>query len=98
MMDCKENKTQDIKDKEKEKVFCAEIVVEGAEKKPYYSILYYDLKDNSWHIGYSSYELSNVIRWKDEYLEIISDISAMRPLKKHTSMIHMFLNFMRRKK
>ena len=96
MMDCKENKTQDIKDKEK--VFCAEVVVGGAEEKPYYSILYYDLKDNSWHIGYSSYELSNVIRWKDECLEITSDISAMKPPKKRMSIIRTFLNFVRRKK
>lgn len=96
MIDYKENKAQDIKDKEE--VFCAEIVVTTPAGKPYYEILYYDLKDSSWHIGYSSYDLYNVIWWRNKYFKIISDISAMRPPKKRMPIIRTLLDFMRRKK
>lgn len=47
------------------------IIVNGPADKPYYSIRYYDLSDNKWHIGFSSYYLQNVINWKNECFEII---------------------------
>lgn len=47
------------------------IIVNGPADKPYYSIRYYDLSDNEWHIGFSSYYLQNVINWKNECFEII---------------------------
>lgn len=62
MRSCREKKT---------KVSSLDIIVTGSADKPYFSIKYYDLSDKSWHIGFSSYDLNNVIKWKKEYLEII---------------------------
>ena len=44
------------------------IIVGGSVDKPYYSIRYYDLSDNEWHVGFSSYELAYVIEWKEQNL------------------------------
>mgnify|MGYP005762098177 CR=1 FL=1 len=52
------------------KASSAEIVVHGTKEKPYYEIKYFDLSDNKMHIGYSSYNLDNVLRWLEEYFEI----------------------------
>lgn len=37
--------------------------------KPYYTIVYYDLADRVWHIGYGSYDLNYVIKWLQEEFE-----------------------------
>ena len=58
---------------DKIKVTSAEIVVHGNTEKPYYEIKYYDLKDNAWHIGYSSYDLNFVFQWLDECFEIAKE-------------------------
>lgn len=50
------------------------IVVEIFKGKPYYSIVWYDGKDNDFHTGYSSYKLSNCLNWLKENFETI-DIS-----------------------
>lgn len=50
------------------------IIVEGSADKPYYSIRYYDLFDNKWHIGFSSYKLPYVLDWKGKYFEIVKEI------------------------
>ena len=50
------------------------IIVEDSADKPYYSIRYYDLFDNEWHIGFSSYKLSYVMDWKDKYFEIVKEM------------------------
>lgn len=57
------------------------IIVGGSVDKPYYSIRYYDLSDNEWHIGFSSYYLQNVINWKNEYFEIVEPIEHVEPTK-----------------
>ena len=49
------------------------MIIVGKSKNPCYSIMYYDLSDNEWHIGFSSYDLSKVINWKNECLEIVED-------------------------
>ena len=55
------------------------IVVSGNIDKPYYSIRYYDLSDNTWHIGFSSYELKFVAEWLNTEFEIVeSDIEPVR--------------------
>lgn len=41
------------------------IIVTGEPNKPYYEILYTENKQN--YIGYSSYDLATVYRYKDEY-------------------------------
>ena len=47
------------------------IIVNRDVDRPYYSIEYYDTSDNQWHIGYSSYELKNVIEWLDTDFDVI---------------------------
>lgn len=57
----------------KVRVKSAEIVVHGTADKPYYEIKYYDLSDEEWHIGYSSYDLKNIFGWLEECFEIINE-------------------------
>ena len=56
-----------------------QIIVTGTVEKPYYEILYYDISDKTWHIGYSSYNLANVIKWKEECFEVVGEIEDMQP-------------------
>lgn len=56
---------------EKIKAINPQIVVHGTLEKPYYEIFYYDISDNQWHIGYSSYNLQVVKEYLDSYFEII---------------------------
>ena len=56
-----------------------QIIVTGTVEKPYYEILYYDTSDNLWHIGYSSYNLANVIKWKEEFFEVVGEVEDMQP-------------------
>lgn len=60
--------------KEKINVSEAEIVVHGTADKPYYEIKYLPIGEREYHIGYSSYDLSNVLNWLKECFEIITDI------------------------
>ena len=48
--------------------FC-KIIVTGTADNPYYQLLYYNNKVKDWSIGYSSYDLANVFRWKQELEE-----------------------------
>ena len=57
--------------KEKIKVKSLEIIVTGTEEKPYYEIKYESLEDGMTHIGYSSFDLKNVFKWKQEYFEVV---------------------------
>lgn len=51
----------------KENAVNAEIIVEGPAEKPCYYIKYYDLNDNRYHIGYSSYDYGIVIGFLRDY-------------------------------
>ena len=51
------------------------IIVTGKLEKPYYEVLYYDLADNNWHIGYSSYDLDIVVGNIQRYFEVDKDFS-----------------------
>lgn len=57
------------------------IIVNGPADKPYYSIRYYDLSDNKWHIGFSSYCLSYVMDWKKLYFEIVEPVEHVESAK-----------------
>lgn len=58
----------------KTKVASADIIVIGNYKKrPYYGIKYFDLSDREYHIGFGSYMLDNVVKWKDECLDIVEE-------------------------
>lgn len=57
------------------------IIVGGSADKPYYSIRYYDLLDNEWHVGFSSYCLSYVMDWKKLYFELVEPVELVEPAK-----------------
>ena len=50
------------------------IIVGGSADEPCYSIRYYDLSDNEWHVGFSSYWLPYVMDWKNQYFEIVEPV------------------------
>ncbi len=57
------------------------IIVNGPVDDPYYSIRYYDLSDNEWHIGFSSHYLSCVMDWKNRYFEIVGPVEHVESAK-----------------
>ncbi len=50
------------------------IIVGGSADEPCYSIRYYDLSDNEWHVGFSSYWLPYVMDWENQYFEIVEPV------------------------
>ena len=58
---------------EKTKVTKAYIIIKGTVEKPYYEILYHEVGKDYDNIGFGSYCLDNVRRWKDEYLELVGE-------------------------
>ena len=56
---------------EKIKAIDPKIVVSGSADKPYYSIEYYNILDERWHIGYGSYNLKFVKEWLNDDFEIV---------------------------
>ena len=57
----------------KTKVTEAEIIVHGTVDKPYFEIMYHEVGKSYNSIGFGSYILENVFKWKDEYLEIVEE-------------------------
>lgn len=57
----------------KEKVTELELVWRAINGKVYYSIKYKVLGENYYHVGYSSYSFENVLKWKDEYFEMVTE-------------------------
>lgn len=60
---------------EKIKTPFAQIIVEGHQKSPHYSILYYSPDDKDFRIGYGSYCLDYVFEWLRDEFEIVEDES-----------------------
>lgn len=60
------------------------IIVNGSADEPCYSIRYYDLSDNEWHVGFSSYCLSYVMDWKKQHFEIVNPVEHTEPTKTKT--------------
>lgn len=58
---------------ERIKVSSLDIIVTMMDEKPYYEIKYKEIGESYHHIGYSSYELSNVLKWKKECFEVVSE-------------------------
>lgn len=50
----------------------AKIIV-NSSGEPYYEILYFDPADKTYHIGFGSYELSNVREWLAEEFEVYEE-------------------------
>lgn len=80
MMDKIEEQVSELssgqENREKVKALSAEIVVHGTTEKPYYEIEYFDLSDGQYHTGYSSDDLKNVFRWREECFEIVKEIES----------------------
>ena len=60
----------------KEKATELELTWRVINGKPYYSIKYKLFGENYYHIGYSSYSFKNVLKWKDEYFEMVTEENA----------------------
>ena len=57
------------------------IIVGGSVDEPCYSIRYYDLSDNEWHVGFSSYWLPYVMDWKNQHFEIVEAVEHVESAK-----------------
>lgn len=60
-----------MSDIKKNKVTSLEIIVRMRGNHPYYEIKYKKLGENWFSIGYSSFDIKNVLKWKDECFEIV---------------------------
>lgn len=56
---------------ERIKVSSLDIIVTMIDQVPYYEIKYKEIGESHYNIGYSSYELSNVLAWKDNCFELV---------------------------
>ena len=62
-------------DDTKNKVTSLEIVVRMIDNKPYYEIKYKKVGEYYYHVGYSSFNIDNVLKWRDECFELV-DVKA----------------------
>lgn len=58
-------------DDTKNKVTYLEIIVRMIENKPYYEIKYKKVGEDYYHVGYSSFNIDNVLKWRDECFELV---------------------------
>lgn len=58
-------------DDTKNKVTSLEIIVRMIDNKPYYEIKYKKVGEDYYHVGYSSYNIDNVLKWRDECFELV---------------------------
>ena len=42
-----------------------------ADNKPYYEIKYKKVGEDYYHVGYSSFNIYNVLKWRDECFELV---------------------------
>lgn len=50
-----------------------EVIVRGIANKPYYEIKYREVGNDDYNIGFGSYDLNNVLKWKEEEFEVVSE-------------------------
>ena len=62
-------------DDTKNKVTFLEIIVRMIDNKPYYEIKYKKVGEDYCHVGYSSFNIDNVLKWRDECFELV-DVKA----------------------
>ena len=55
------------------KTHFAQMIVDIIDDKPYYNILYFDPRDNEYHVGYGSYTLENTTGWLIENFDAPAD-------------------------
>ena len=66
----------EVEPREKLKVTKADIVVALPLGEPYFNIHYREFGNDYDNIGFGSYDLNNVIRWREEEMEIVSEVEA----------------------
>jgi hypothetical protein len=55
-----------------------QMIVTGTAEKPYFQIVYLDLKDGDIHVGFGSYDLAYVFQWLKEFFGV-THASAVNP-------------------
>lgn len=50
-----------------------EVIVRGVRNKPYYEIKYREVGNDDYNIGFGSYDLNNVLKWKEEEFVVVSE-------------------------
>lgn len=55
----------------KNKVTSLEIIVRMIDNKPYYEIKYKKVGEDYYQVGYSSFNIDNVLKWRDECFELV---------------------------
>lgn len=58
---------------EKEIVTELEQTFRIVDDKPYYSLKYKKVGESYYHVGYSSFDFHNVLKWKEEYFELVKE-------------------------
>lgn len=58
-------------DDTKSKVTSLETIVRMADNKPYYEIKYKKVGEDYYHVGCSSFNIDNVLKWRDECFELV---------------------------
>lgn len=58
-------------DDTKNKVTSLEIIVRMIDNKPYYEIKYKKVNEDYYQVGYSSFNIDNVLKWRDEFFELV---------------------------
>lgn len=72
---CQEELRGKENDDTKNKVTSLEIIVRMINNKPYYEIKYKKVGEYYSHVGYSSFNIDNVLKWRDECFELV-DVKA----------------------
>lgn len=63
-----------------------EVIVRGIANKPYYEIKYREVGNDDYNIGFGSYDLNKVLKWKEEEFEVFSE-KAEKETKEVTNRI-----------
>lgn len=58
-------------DDTKNKVTSLEIIVRMIDNRPYYEIKYKKVDEDYYQVGYSSFNIDNVLKWRDECFELV---------------------------
>ena len=66
----------EAKPSEKIKATKADIVVKCGVKNPYYVVVFHEVGKKDDTEGFGSYNLKNVFLWREEAIEIVSEVEA----------------------
>lgn len=58
---------------EKEIVTELEQIFRIIDDKPYFELKYKKVGEDYYHVGYSSLDFHNVLKWKEDYFELVKE-------------------------